>query len=522
MQKLPRFLTLFRDLCITDHDNDSGTSLRQLAMETASLLLVVAVAILLRAPGIGHLLMWDEAMDVCATRSFVARGSDFYSPMFWVHPPVFPLMMAWMNPLAPGFAERSEWLAVGLNAMSLVVLYLLNRRLFGPFVAWISCACLAVMPGAIFFQTWIKRDHAVVFFGLLSLLALSYDRILVGGVLLGVAFLSKLAAIYFLPCVFLVVQASANDRLRWLKPFVVLLFAFAISAWWFARFDVMSGILLSFAVGGDKSFSGWTGPWTYWPARLTSDLGIPGLVIVCAGALILILHKVALGNASPSRGRLGIGWKLWPIAVLLPAGLYLALSRGKAPWMIVALYPALATIEALCIVALSTLIANCCRAVAPLSRTSFRLRTVVSVLAVLAMAVLADHDYASRQKDIGFGQWWGADASRQSAETINRLASPHHRLLITRFAYWGEDDTRMPCPVFAYYLKNIPVKLESFRIAPVELIATVRTNKIDWALLSPPPASGVTNLLNPLIRDYGLSPIVLKGSVLFRTTQLWQ
>jgi hypothetical protein len=77
---------------------------------------VVAVAILLlhvllRLPHIGHLLTWDEAMNLLSVRALVAGGHDFYSLWFWRHPPTYAMLMSLLRPLADGFAEGccSAW-----------------------------------------------------------------------------------------------------------------------------------------------------------------------------------------------------------------------------------------------------------------------------------------------------------------------------------------------------------------------------------------------------------------------------
>jgi hypothetical protein len=51
-------------------------------------------------------------------------------------------------------------------------------------------------------------------------------------------------------------------------------------------------------------------------------------------------------------------------------------------------------------------------------------------------------------------------------------------------------------------------------------VDTVRGYDVDWAMVSPSPDYAATNLFNPLARDYGLRPIVLRGSLIYRTTSL--
>ena len=95
-------------------------------------------------------------------------------------------------------------------------------------------------------------------------------------------------------------------------------------------------------------------------------------------------------------------------------------------------------------------------------------------------------------------------------------------MLITPFWFWGDDPIPSPCPIFAHYLNDMPVLLQSFHMTPDAFVATVRTNRIAWALLSPPPGTGETTLLGPLVRKYGLTPRNVTGAVIFKTEDLWK
>ena len=89
-------------------------------------LLFVAV----RARWIGHLLTWDEAMNLCSIRSFVSEGEDVFSFWFWRHPPLFCILTLPLMPLRAGFAERAEGLAIAVALVTFVMLFVLNRRVF--------------------------------------------------------------------------------------------------------------------------------------------------------------------------------------------------------------------------------------------------------------------------------------------------------------------------------------------------------------------------------------------------------
>ncbi|MCK5849976.1 MAG: hypothetical protein KAH23_03600, partial [Kiritimatiellae bacterium] len=120
-----------------------------------SVCLLIFVA--LRARWIGHLLTWDEAMNLCAVRALATYSHDHFSNWFWRHPPLFPMLMLLLHPLKQGFAERTEIMCIVIGIINLSMLYLLNKKIYGKLAALLSSFFLAIMPGSVFFDVWIKR-----------------------------------------------------------------------------------------------------------------------------------------------------------------------------------------------------------------------------------------------------------------------------------------------------------------------------------------------------------------------------
>ena len=252
---------------------------------------ILGAFVALRARGVGHLLMWDEAMDLASVRAWITSSHDAFSNAFWAHPPLFPLMMTGLAPLRAGFAERAEWLSIAVQAVNLFVLFLLNRRLFGTAVALLACAALACLPGAVFFDAWIKRDHLVVTFGLLALLALDGRRSLLAGLLLGFALLSKESALFYVAGVVALIPFVYGKGERVKNAAGILVVAAAASVWWYALFSIMSGIYIRFALGRDADLSGWNQPWTYYLGRTWLDIGPVALAVLVAGLAAWAIGK---------------------------------------------------------------------------------------------------------------------------------------------------------------------------------------------------------------------------------------
>src|SRR5688572_12926435 len=103
----------------------------------------VALFIVLRARWVGHLLVWDEAMALCTARSFIAGAVDPFAAWFWRHPPLHSVLLLALSPLQPGFAERAEILSIGVAVINQLLLFQLNRRVFGAPVALWSAFIIA-------------------------------------------------------------------------------------------------------------------------------------------------------------------------------------------------------------------------------------------------------------------------------------------------------------------------------------------------------------------------------------------
>lgn len=459
------------------------------------MLVCVAVFLLLRVPWRDHLLMWDEAMNLCAVRAFVGGGHDPYSEWFWRYPPVFHLLMVAVRPLAAGFVGRVEWIPIGLGLLTLLALAALNRRLFGGWVAVVSAAALAVMPGAVFYGVWIKQDAAMTLFGILALLLSSRGKPVLSGAALGLALLSKQFAVFFAIAIAILLLSERRYRELILVASVSLL----TSCWWFLFFAAGTANIAESVLAGAEDC--WIHPWHYYLDMLTIETGWPGLLMAGWGASLVAVRS--------GHGR-------WPLALLLPTLLVLSAAQCKTPWYSMLLYPAIATCQAVFILRATRWLAD--RSVSPAGKRGVSVVTALAAVGSIGCFV-AGRDYETMMTEREPMMWEASYSSRQAAETLNRCVKPGEAALITTMHYYGAN-IRSPCPIFVIHLRDMPVLVRQHDVSAGQFVADVRKYRIDWAMVSPAPGEELRRLAGPLIREHGLRPLKLRDALIFRTTPL--
>lgn len=474
----------------------------------------LAAFVVIRLPWIGHLLTWDEAMNLCATRSYVNQVQDYYAFWFWTHPPLYNDLLMAVAPLYAGFAERAELVSLWIAVACAAALFALNRRAFGFAPALLACFILAITPASALYDLWIKQEGLVTLLGLFAVILYLRNRIVLAGLALGLAFLSKELAAFYAACLGALWLVS-RPRRRLFELFVLFGIAAAVSVSWYIQYSFSLKTSLALATGANiADVADWSRPWYYYPAKLRQDLGMTGLALCGAGLATL---GWIIRRARPDE-RAAVAW---PLAFLVPTLLVLQLSHAKAPWFTMTLYPALATLEALGLYGAWTLLAAASARVG-WGPSVARVLAVAGLLALSARSAIhfrrTTYEDLLRAQDPGWA--WGARASRQAAQTLNALAGAGQRALITPAYYW-HDQNLLPDAVFVYYLEDIPVVVRPFTITPDELVETVRKYRLDWAVVSPEPGEGERRLAVPLFQKFGLRPIVLEGAYLFKTTSLY-
>lgn len=495
--------------------------MRSPLVRTSLLLIIPAVFLwlVLASRSIGHLLIWDEAMQLCTLRSFL-RGGDYFSNWFWRHPPLMSLLMYLFDPYHSGFDIRVEWLVIAIGALNMLLLVVLNNRTFGPRVALWSSLAYAAMPGTNLLGVWIKTDPLATTFGLLSLIFLQRNRVVASAMALGFSLLSKETGLFFMGAAMVtVLTQSASIR----SPRNLLCMTFVpilMVAWWYLGFG--SGLShhtsthgftlphLEFAVSDQD----WAAPWWQYVPELVNLLSVPGLILAVLGSGLVIRSMFTRTNGTDPTHQVVL-MQRWPLALLLPSYALISIIPSKVPWVVVCLLPAWATVIGIAI----TAVEGRPGATTPMHRTRL-------VLACLCMVLIAAAtwrpDYETQLRQLVPGQWRGATQSREIANKLDEIAQPGDRILMTSFYYWEGLTPAAPCAVFTYYSKtatSCEFLMRDYRAPASNLLTDVFQNHINIAVLSPVPGRPEHELFEVF------SPIFdrvtpCQGAFIFSTTPL--
>jgi len=517
---------------------EPGTDHSMRPVHWALLAACLALFAALRLRWIGHLLVWDEAMTLCTVRAFKAGAHDAFADWFWRHPPIHSLLLLLLAPFRAGFAERAETLSVFIAAINQLLLFALNRRLFGTTVALWSAFFLAILPGAVLFDVWIKADHLVATFGLLAIWFLLSRRSLPAGTCLGVALLCKETAVFYALAVGLLWLCGACGR-RTRRDFLALTIVPALTCgWWYlivlplvsalgpdARAitwaaywqSLLHGLTsehLRFAVGTETGFQH---RWFFYGARLLGQLGWLGLAFAIGGLALIV-------RSLPRKRGIGVReWfarldarLLWPVLLLVPSLCLLSMLRSKVPWVVISLFVAWATLAAIAMGAVWDLAAEWSGSWTRWRKTGPALVSVCVV--VLALVFSVRRDYESALRATSEDQWRGASYSREAAVAMNELCRDGERALLTSFHYWKGVPPGHPCPVFAYYfVRNVEVLIRPHTRSFADLAQDVREYRLDWALLSPEPGPAEYEVFGGFEKQLKLTPRPLPQARLYQT-----
>lgn len=486
--------------------------------------LFVVAGVHLRGQWTGHILMWDEAMELGSVRSRAAGQVDMTTNWIWRHPPLYTCFMRLCAPLQPGFDKRVEWMNIGWFLATGLVLCRFNHRFISDRVGYLSFAILAILPGAVFFDVWIKRDHPVALFSLLAFWAFASGRAVVAGALMGAAILCKEVATFYLVGLLLIWACYERGTDRWRQLLLFLVPCGLTFGWWYLwvlpsvaaanatpeswAAVVWEKVSEHFAWAAGEHRSGWEGAPLFYVRQLLQDVG-PMLLLVTVIGLV----EAGGFRADPHRSGLARGLARWPLWVLVPAMVLLSLLSGKVAWVVICLMPAWATLTAMGVDGMLNLFERAI--VHPVLKAMAGI-TLILGLGVVTVLQSKGGSYEDAFRGRAEGQLVGAEHSRAAAELVNRLVEPGDTVLLSCFYHWSGLPRNCPCPVFSWYLQ-VPVaaSLCDDADSPVILFSRIRTERPDWALLSPVEGEDSEAMIRGLESGLGVQPVATTATTLF-------
>lgn len=476
----------------------------------------------LRLPYIGHVLAWDEAWNLCALKS-LAGGSSIFTIQFWRHPPIYLLLGRLLAPLSPGLDARMELLSLALNTCAILAFILVVSRLFGRWVALCCGLAYSVLPGTLFFDTWVKCDPVATLFGILSLLAYLKRKHWLTGLLLGLALLGKETAIFYVLPYLVMPFIFRYRQKRFAGIGIIYALGVGISVWWYLFLASTIGNFKGFFLGTSIEASGFASPWWYYAGQLPAVLGWPGLLLFSMGGVGLLCRPRCRSLSS----RL-LRPRLLPLVMILPAFLLLSLSNGKTPWMTMSLYPFLALVVSCGWLFCTRKLTNFFPFLAFLSR--WRLGWLFSALFFLMILGIPGFGYLGKSGYIRLYEkidHSGLALSRISyglADEVNNLTRTGERLMIMPMLY--RNGPLMPDPIFFWQLKVPLVVIRSTNNLPLDsrmFRAMVVQGKLDWVLMSPISGSDQETICLDLYTEQnppmGYS---LNNTVLLKVGDFWR
>ena len=246
----------------------------------------------MRLPHLEHPLAWDEAWILCALKSLAEGGDTAFQNQLWRHPPMYLGLGLLLAPLKQDFAQRMEILSLIIHTGALLIFVIFIAKIMGRRIAFYTGIAYAMLPGPIFYSTWIKRDSLVIFFCLLAIWAFLKKRDLLAGVFLGLGFLSKESAVFYALSIVIMIPLLRPRKSLWRTFIAILAPILVISGWWYLFYATGTKGHLAFFQGVSEETALFSKTWWYYFAKLRHDLGIPGLILFAAGLISLFPSNI--------------------------------------------------------------------------------------------------------------------------------------------------------------------------------------------------------------------------------------
>lgn len=290
-------------------------------------LLIIVLALTIRLYHHHHILVSDEANNMLTIKALIE--GDGFRDYFFIHPPIFPLFSAAITYPFGDDHHIVQYFSIVFSLLSYIPFYLIVSRVFDKKTALLSLFVLAVMPINIFYSTWIKQDAMLLFVLMWTLYFYISDRLVISGLLFGIALLTKEPSCFLLPVAGGWEVIKGWEGKRSVKRLVVWVsIGLAVSGWWYIFFGRRSFGLISNAISGGNFYeSAWHYPWYYYFRNLRADLTLTLSLFFITG---LALTRKGISSLPV----------LWFLSFYIP----LSIMKVKAPWYAYLASPPLAVL----------------------------------------------------------------------------------------------------------------------------------------------------------------------------------
>lgn len=474
-----------------------------------------------RLPLLGHMLAWDEAWNLCILK-YIAGGGVLFTLDFWRHPPLYMLSGFLLSPLKPGFEYRMEFLSLILSTVALIVFVKLISRLYGRHIALFTAIAYTLLPGPLFFDTWVKRDPIVTIFGILAVSAFFKKKDLLAGLFLGLALLGKETAVFYCAAIFVMSIFGGSIKQSLKRTLLTFGVAFLVAGWWYLLVDRGSAGFIDFYLGRSEEAKTFPGEWWYYLAKLKLDMGVPGMILLVTGSLALLSSRFRSGESGADLKKFRFSRpRYFPFFLLVPAYLFISTSSGKPFWITISLQPALALLTGIGWVFILKLFQKFAKKIGKASPGSPGTIYSVVLLAVFLAFPLTGFNYKKYYVKYAPTSISGVMASHEIPELVNRNVKANERLYILPMLY--RSGPAMPDPIIYWQLKVVPDMAHDIdlNIDYQKFKRTVIKNRIQWVLMSPVVGSSQVDILENLIKE--IYPVGYRFSqgVLLRVDPLW-
>ena len=164
--------------------------------------------------------------------------------VFWA-PPLFHFVAAAVYKItsfSPALAEFSVRMISPLfGTLTLVFVYLIGKKLFDQKIAFFATLFMALLPIHLYYSALAFVDVFMAFFIVLSMYLLLQKRLILAGIVFGLALLAKQNALIFFPFLLYILYSDYTKKILLKKAVLFSLTTGIIGSFWFVRNFVVFG-----------------------------------------------------------------------------------------------------------------------------------------------------------------------------------------------------------------------------------------------------------------------------------------